>query len=178
MIAGDRRRQVQPLGRDGAADRAGFVLFGLAVIWIGHLRRHEWRQPATAFHVTFGICMFGVAANSLRSWEPNATYDATEDLLHSIAATVMGFAFAFGVATAALRLKPEGVRFRFFDAVAVASSVILPISMSLNGSIDGALQRAMFFIAYLWYGREALLASSQPPVDADHVVARSAGSRQ
>ncbi len=135
--------------------RAGFVLFGLAVLWISHQRRTRWRQPAVAFHVTFAVCMFLVAAFSLRSWRPGAPYDPTEDLLHSIAATVMGFAFALGVAAVALRLHSVDHRWRVLDAVAVLASVALPVAMATNGAIDGLLQRVMFAIAYVWYGREA-----------------------
>ena len=144
-------------GVDGAwLARAGFVLFGLAVFWIAHLRRERWGQPAAAFHLVFGVCLIGVAAFSLRSWEPNPVYDTTEDLLHSVAATVMGFAFAFGVAAVGVPVQLSSEPFRALDAIAVAASVVLPIWMSLDGSIDGALQRLMFALPTLWYGREAL----------------------
>ena len=144
-------------GVDGAwLARLGFVLFGLAVLWVAHLRQERWQQPATALHVLFGVCMMGVAAFSLRSWEPNSIYDPTEDMLHSVAATVMGFAFAFGVFAVGVRRRSGGQRVRVLDVVAVAASVVLPIWMGIDGSIDGVLQRLMFAIAYLWYGREAL----------------------
>ena len=136
--------------------RLGFVLFGLAVLWISHLRGGRWGQPATALHVVFGVCMVGVAAFSLRSWEPNSLFDRTEDALHSVAATVMGFAFAFGVTAVAFGRAADGRRWRVLDVVAVAASVVLPVWMGLDGSIDGVLQRLMFAVAYLWYGREAL----------------------
>ena len=144
-------------GVDGAwLARLGFVVFGLAVLWVAHLRRERRQQPATALHVLFGACLMGVAAFSLRSWEPNPTYDATEDLLHSVAATTMGFAFALGVVAVALRRRSGGERVRALDVVAVSASALLPLWMSLDGSIDGLLQRLMFAVAYLWYAREAL----------------------
>ncbi|MCB0117033.1 MAG: DUF998 domain-containing protein [Caldilineaceae bacterium] len=136
--------------------RSGFVLFGLAVLWLVHLRTLRWRQPATVFHIVFAVCMVGVAAFSLRSWVTGAAYDAIEDLLHSECATVMGFAFAFGVTAVAFQRRSRGQRWRALDAVAVVASVVLPIWMSIDGSVDGAVQRAMFVIAYLWYAREAL----------------------
>lgn len=136
--------------------RSGFLTFGLAVIWIAGRRRDRWGQPATFFHLVFAVGMLAVAAFSLRSWQAAIPYDQTEDLLHSIAATGMGFAFAFGVASVGARIRIEEARWRPFDAVAVTASVALPLWMGLDGSIDGAVQRLMFAIAYLWYGWEAV----------------------
>lgn len=146
--------------------RTGFVLFGLAVLWISNQQRDRWRQPAVALHVTFAVCMFLVAAFSLRSWKPGVGYDPTEDLLHSVAATVMGFAFALGVSAVAIRLHSAGHPWRSLDALAVVASVALPIGMAADGSIDGVLQRVMFAIAYIWYGREAWPKRETEPVGA------------
>jgi predicted cobalt transporter CbtA len=98
--------------------------------------------------------MFAVAAYSAKPWMPDAGFDATEDLLHSVAATVMGFAFAFGVAAVAIQLRTTGTGWRLLDGLAVAASVVLPLGMSTFGEADGVLQRMMFGIAYVWYGRE------------------------
>jgi len=136
--------------------RTGFLMFGLAVIWIAGRCRDQWLQPATFFHLVFAVNMLGVAAFSLRSWQPAIPYDGTEDLLHSVAATAMGFAFAFGVTAVGVRIWIEESRWRPLDGVAVAASVALPLWMGLDGSIDGAVQRLMFAIAYLWYGWEAI----------------------
>src|SRR5690606_27614171 len=139
----------------------GFVLFGLAVIWLAHREGGAWRQPATASHVAFGSCLFAVAAFSLRSWQAGAPFDRTEDMLHSVAATVMGFAFALGVMAA--RWWPgRPARFRVLDVVAIAASVAIPLAMSASTGYTGALQRAMFAIAYLWYAREAVEAMHSP----------------
>lgn len=140
--------------------RTGFLLFGLSVFWIAKLRWPRWRQPATAIHLLFAVCMFAVAAYSSRPWLLDAGFDATEDLLHSVAATVMGFAFAFGVAAVAFQLRRSGVAWRLLDGVAVVASVVLPLGMSMFGEADGVLQRVMFGIAYLWYGRELLSSRS------------------
>lgn len=148
-------------GVDGAwLARAGFLLFGLAVLWISHQKRRQWGQPATAFNVVFGVSMVAVAAFSLRSWEIGSEFDQTEDLLHSVFATLMGFAFAFGVTAVAIRLRREDFPWRALDIIAVAASVILPIGMGMFGQVDGVLQRLMFAIAYVWYAREALDVNS------------------
>lgn len=45
---------------------------------------------------------------------------------------------------------------RALDVAAIGASAVLPMWMSLDETIDGALQRLMFTVAYLWYAREAL----------------------
>lgn len=47
-------------------------------------------------HAAFGALMTAAAASSQRPWHTIAKYDRTEDLLHSVAATGMGFATAHG----------------------------------------------------------------------------------
>lgn len=150
-------------GVDGAwLARTGFLLFGLSVLWIAARAGERWGQPARAFHAAFAICMFAVAAFSLRSWMEGMYFDPTEDLLHSVGATVMGFAFAFGVAAVAVKIHAMPGHWRVLDAVAVTASVVLPISMGVFGNVDGVLQRVMFLVAYIWYFRESLIADSPP----------------
>ncbi len=136
--------------------RLGFLLFGLGVLWLAYQRRERWGRLAAALHGTFAISMFAVAAFSLRSWEPTASFDATEDFLHSFFATLMGFAFAIGVAVIAIRSWRNGRGLRPLHIAAIAAAIILPIGMTLFGSIDGILQRLMFAIAYLWYAVQGL----------------------
>lgn len=147
-------------GVDGAwLARTGFVLFGLTVLFVARRARLRWRLPATACHTFFGVAMVSVAVYSLRSWEPGARYDGIEDLLHSVGATAMGFAFAFGVTAAAITAQRHGQPARILDGVAIVASVALPLGMAAEPSIAGVLQRAMFAIAYLWFAREALIPS-------------------
>ena len=102
--------------------------------------------------------MIAAAAFSHRPWESGAPDDTTEDLLHSVAATAMGFAFAGGVLAVAFRDgfdKPP----RAFDVIAIASTVILPLGMTFLPDYDGLLQRLMFLIAYFWFARDALVSA-------------------
>jgi hypothetical membrane protein len=137
--------------------RSGFLLLGLAVLWLAHRRAGRWRQPSTALHAVFGACLAGVAAFSLRSWDDTVPFDRTEDLLHSVAATAMGFAFAFGIASARWTWgrRPQ---LRTFDVLAIGASVVLPLAMVALGEYAGAFQRAMFAIAYVWYATEVVQA--------------------
>ncbi len=151
--------------------RLGFLLFGLAVIWLAHAEARSWHQPATALHVAFGTCLIGVAAFSLRSWQAGTPYDRTEDMLHSVLATVMGFAFALGVGAVAWQ-DDRRTRRRAFDVFAVTASVVVPIAMTVSSDSAGALQRVMFAVAYLWYGIEALSGLRSQRGSADpHVSA-------
>ena len=105
-------------------------------------------------HGAFGVLMVATAAFSHRPWENAAPFDATEDLLHSIAATAMGFAFAFGVAAVAFRHGFSRWP-RPLDLPAIAAAVVLPLGMSALPDYAGLLQRLMFLVAYIWYGFEA-----------------------
>jgi hypothetical protein len=54
--------------------------------------------------------------------------------------------------------------------VAIVASVVIPLAMSASTDVTGALQRAMFAIAYLWYGREAV-AAMHSPLAGDRITA-------
>jgi hypothetical protein len=150
-------------GLDGAwLGRLGFLLFGLAVLLLADIRRHAWGRWGTGLHIGFGALMAAAAAFSNRPWVPGRTGDPAEDLLHSVAATGMGLAFAAGVVAVAVRRSRLPRLRRALDGVAVAASVGIPLAMTAVPSIDGLLQRLMFAIAYTWYLAEAVLA--RPPV--------------
>lgn len=63
--------------------RIGFLMFGLAVIWLAQLARATWGPWAAALHTGFGVFITATAAFSAGSWEEGARVDRTEDLLHS-----------------------------------------------------------------------------------------------
>lgn len=138
--------------------RLGFVLFGIGVAAVAAGASRRWRQPATAAHLVFAASMLGVAAFSTRPWSTGASYDATEDLLHSVFASVMGVAFAFGVGAVAHRRWTVGESLRFLDAVGLAATIVLPTAMTVSDGGAGIAQRAMFAVAYAWYGREAFIS--------------------
>jgi hypothetical protein len=93
---------------------------------------------------------------STRPWIAGS-YDRTEDALHSVAATAMGFAFAAGVVAAALHTGRRGrLGGLAVDALAVAASLVVPLAMFAWPTADGALQRIMFAVAYLWYATAAV----------------------
>ncbi len=95
------------------------------------------------------------AAFSHRPWLPDIPFDPIENLLHSAAATGMGFAFAVGVVVVGLKRSDSEALNRWLDAAAVLASTVLPLIMPMGTPYTGLLQRAMFLVAYVWYGREA-----------------------
>jgi hypothetical protein len=140
--------------------RSGFLLFGLAVIWLASGARMLWGRWGTVFHTSFGLFMISAAVYSARSWNPAVPFDRTEDILHSAAATAMGFAFAFGVFSVLVLRTRHALKMRWLDVAAVAASVLIPLAMIVHQDLAGILQRGMFLIAYFWYGREAFLLFS------------------
>jgi hypothetical protein len=154
-------------GTEGAwLARCGFVLFSIAVLTLAAAAPSTWSILSRAAHGLFGACMLVVAAFSVRPWLPEAEFDATEDLVHSVAATAMGFAFALGVVLVALTISRRHRRVRWFDAGAVVAAVVLPVAMTLLPGVTGVLQRVMFAVAYAWYAREALQNRDVPAASA------------
>jgi hypothetical protein len=118
--------------------RFGFLAFGCAVLLLVRLRGDDWGRHGSWLHATFGILMVVAAAFSSRPWDAMAAFDPAEDMLHSVAATGMGFAFALGVgAVAWLGRRKVLVR----DVVAMAASVVLPLGMAASQTQAGLLQR-------------------------------------
>jgi hypothetical protein len=147
-------------GVDGAwLARTGFVLFGLSVILLATSRWQRWGSWATALHAGFGALLVAAAVFSHRPWVAGEDFDHVEDVLHSVAATAMGFVFVGGVVVTALGRSRGDTWPRALDIMAVASSVAIPLGMAAQPDIDGVLQRLMFVVAYAWYGAEAVRAT-------------------
>jgi hypothetical protein len=142
-------------GIDGAwIARGGFILYGLAVVLLVAHRARTWGPLASVCHLCFGVSMFAVAAFSTRPWQPGATYVASEDLLHSVFAGIMGIGFVTGVATLIVVRRHRSIRAAAPDVIVFAVTLIIPLFM--DTSIWGVLQRVMFVVAAIWYGSEAM----------------------
>ena len=136
--------------------RLGFLLFGLGVLWLTLYRRTTWASGTYWMQLTFAVSMLGTAAFSHKPWLAGAQIDPVEDFLHSLTATGMGFAFAFGVVVRFMQRRKNERFQRTSDLVAIlAASMLTPIGGAMP-AIVGLLQRTMFAIAYLWFIQEAL----------------------
>jgi len=128
--------------------RLGFVAFGLGILFDSttRLRAREWQNSLFWF---FGLSMVLVAVFSHRPIDPSLVYDMSDDWLHSFFATVMGFAFGFGVAWRMFTMRQR--RDLLLSAIAAAASIVLPIAMWQLPDHAGLLQRTMFLISYIWF---------------------------
>jgi hypothetical protein len=100
--------------------------------------------------------MIGTAAFSHKPWIAGVPFDALEDFLHSVTATGMGFAFCFGVVARFVRRTRAELLNRALDVLALVAAATMPIVSAVFVGSGGLIQRAMFVVAYLWYGTEAL----------------------
>ncbi|HUG31858.1 MAG TPA: DUF998 domain-containing protein [Acidimicrobiia bacterium] len=138
-------------GTEGAwLARTGFLFLGIAVFCLAVAKR-SWPTSARVLHSSFGLFMIAAGVYSHRPYLEGVSYDQMEDLLHSVAATAMGFGFAAGVLVVGWRRIP---RWRITDALALIAALAIPMTMSFTSGFDGLLQRGMFLVAYLWYGLE------------------------
>ncbi len=80
-----------------------------------------------------------------------------EDFLHSIFASGMGFAFCGGVVARFFQRGSGALFGRSLDIVALLAATSLPILLAPDSGVGGLMQRVMFAVAYLWFGREALI---------------------
>jgi hypothetical protein len=140
--------------------RTGFLLWGMAVLWLTVLSRRRWGPIGAFFLGAFGIFMTGTAAYSHKPWQEGVPFDAFEDLLHSVTATGMGMSFAIGVTAILLSRREARLWTRIYDLVAIISAAVLPIGMANAPAIAGGLQRLLFAMAYTWFGLEALRSAS------------------
>ena len=136
--------------------RLGFLALGFGVLVLSGPAGQLWGPLAAGLHTTFGVLMVAAAAFSARPWEPGLPFDPIEDVLHSVAANAMGFAFAFGVVAVGWRIWRDAGGLRWRDMTAVAAAVVFPLTMVGFDGYTGMLQRPIFVVAYLWYGAEAL----------------------
>ena len=136
--------------------RLGLAIYGLAAIWLAVSLHARWGIGARYCHLVFGVFMVFAAAFSIRSWDQTAPFDPTEDFLHSFAATAMGFAYTLGVLLVFLQRPKAELGARVFDLVAAIVAIVFPLLMLSMPEVQGLIQRVMFLVSYIWYGKEAL----------------------
>jgi hypothetical protein len=135
--------------------RLGFLLFGLSVMALAFVAGRQWGPWAAGLHYTFGALVTAAAAFPTRPFT-GASYNHIEDVLHAVAATGVVSAFIAGVlATTIYRRRP-----RTLDVVAmvgaIVGAIVVPPGGPLLPQVDGALQRFVFAVAYVWYGWAAV----------------------
>jgi hypothetical protein len=144
--------------------RAGFVAFGGAVLLAAFADLRA--NPA----VNAALCLFGAGMVGSAIWSPVPIAavgggSRAEDDLHSIAASMMGAAFAFACA-ARFWVVRAGAASRgstdWFSAAGVVIAVVIPVLMFQFPAVTGALQRGMFMFSFVW-----IAATLRPNSKAD-----------
>lgn len=135
--------------------RLGFLLFGIAVVWLSLFCRPMWARGAYWAHLGVGILLVTIAVFSHRSWSDAFSYDVLEDILHNIALGVMWVAFVAGVLLRGLQHRRYEYHRKIFDRVIFALVVSLPLLAFVASDIKGLVERMIFLGAYAWYATEA-----------------------
>jgi len=138
--------------------RLAFLCFGAGVLLLALAMRDRWPRITYACHLVFAAAMAGAAAFSHSPWQAGVPADPVEDFLHSICATGMGFAFCIGVTARLVQRGRETGRRWMLDATALFAAAALPLVLASAPEVGGLMQRTMFAISYVWFGREAVLA--------------------
>jgi hypothetical protein len=136
--------------------RLGFLFFGMAVLWLAAAAETVWARGVVWMRLAFGGFMISTAAFSHEPWIGDVAFDPIEDMLHSFTATAMGFALTLGVLLRLLQRWGQDTRGRVLDLLALLSATFIPMLMLFQPDIAGLVQRLMFLVAYVWYGKEAL----------------------
>ncbi|MDH3498902.1 MAG: DUF998 domain-containing protein [Acidimicrobiia bacterium] len=154
--------------------RVGFLLIGFGVLTLAAIAGREWGPWGRSMHRVYGVSMMAAAAFAHQPWE-DVPFVEFEDFLHSIAASAVGFGFTVGVLFVALRRGRDTGLLRWFDGIAVIAALVIPITMFNVAGIEGAVQRVLFLVGYLWYGTEAARMARTPtnhaPVPAPEAAA-------
>lgn len=145
------RNAISELGAQGSPNawimRAGFVAYGLGVL-VDAARRLRVTPLVGVVFVVFGLAMAMSAVFSHRPVDQTLSYDVREDELHSLFATVVGFAFTFGAVAQSFIERSLWRRLACY--VAAVAAIGLPLAMLGFAEIAGVLQRLMFAISFAW----------------------------
>lgn len=132
--------------------RMGLFAYGAGAITLA-LFRVGSGFIGTAALAMFGSCLIGTAIWAHKPIDPTLTFNAREDRLHSLFASMMGFAFA--VAVMAELANGSAFASDWLSWGALAASIMLPLCMALVPSLAGLFQRAIFLVSFSWIWREA-----------------------
>lgn len=140
--------------------RLSFLCFAAAVLLLSLSMRGRWPRLTYWGNLAFAGSMVGAAAFSHSPWAPGEAADQFEDFLHSVFASGMGLAFCAGVVARFAHRGPRACAGRALDTLALVVATLLPMLLATASSFGGLAQRVMFAVAYVWFGREALVALS------------------
>jgi hypothetical protein len=127
--------------------RSGFLAFGAAVM-VASLARFRNSPPVFCALSVFGAAMVAAAYYSHLPITPLTGGSRGEDELHSVAATVMGIAFAAASGARLWTRRKQGIDWISVGGLLIATTI--PIVMMSIPDIAGAAQRVMFLASFAW----------------------------
>ena len=125
---------------------AGFIAFGVGVT-VSAARRARATPFTAGMFLVFGMAMALAGVFSHQPLDRSTHYDELAARLHSLCATVAGFAFTIGAFAQSLHEREERC---WACWVAAASATGLPLLMLADPSHVGLTQRLMFVVTFLW----------------------------
>jgi hypothetical protein len=139
---------VSHLGSQGYENKMlmqmGFISFGL-VLSIGSLKKSN-RDYADWFMAFYALCILFTGIFCTRPFESDVEFNQLESELHSIFATLAGFAFCIAIFIKAMNEKSSRVLHFVFFILVLFLSMIYGISKLHFGLI----QKIMYGVSFTW----------------------------
>jgi hypothetical protein len=142
--------------------RTGFSLFGLGVV-LGMLLAPVRPAAVAVPGILFGLSMLAAAIwptppISGMLLAPSLEVSARSDMLHSLAASAMGISFCAATAARLWMTQARQARIHWTSLVGLLVAITIPIAMAQLPDFDGALQRIMFGVSFVWVWGEVCQA--------------------
>jgi hypothetical protein len=132
--------------------RSGVLIAGAAVLTMTALDTPVWRDAARRWMRIYALALIMLVVFPESPWYEGA-YDATVARLHTVAGVVGAVSFIIGVWMIS-RGRRQQAPARVFDWVVIAAIVIVPQAMLVLPG-EGALQRLMVLLGYVWLFTES-----------------------
>ena len=139
----------------GGWARAGLAALGLAALAVAALSGRRGPALTSWALAAFGVAMMLSAVWSHAPWAEGVEFDALEARRHSLAAQAAGMAMVLALGGRVALRWTQQRSVDLLDLSALGLSVFVPLAWALRFPWPGAVQRAMFLLAYLWLAREA-----------------------
>lgn len=130
----------------------GFVAYGCGII-VNSAFNWQRAKLINLAAIGFGVGLIGSAVWSAQPIPPLPPINAVEDQFHSFFSTFVGFGFA--ATTTAAIFGPGGRLKDPLSWIGLLASVAIPTLMFAFPLWDGALQRVMFAISFVWFWRQS-----------------------
>lgn len=126
-----------------------FVLLGMGII-IDTISSRSLSRAEKLLILTFGVTLTCTGIFSTKPISPEIDYNELHSQLHSIFATISGFAIS--IFAIVYGIRSEITMRRLLAFLIALITTLIPILMFNNPEYAGILQRVMFVITFTWLG--------------------------